>query len=559
MATLHWNTPEGTAEHPLGANTTIGRSVKNDVCIPLPEVSGLHARVVFAGGAWLLEDANSSNGSYVNGEAQTRYELRDGDVIQIGDVDLTFRAQDPHTPSRIITQDDFPKASRRRAELAAEAARLDDLVAEGPRYSYVDSLDSMQYTTAIQPGALEDPAQLSRRLQASYEISRATAATLDPSEILDRVLTALFEIFEQAERAFIVLVDPQSRALSTAAAKRRVAAKAADLPISRTALEQAMEDRHALLCRDAAADERFAQAQSIMSLGIRSMMVAPLVFRDDVLGAVHIDSVTGIREFTQADLELLAIAASQVAGCLANARLHEKVVTSERLAAVGQTVAGLTHCVKNILQGIKGGAFILDRGLQKGDLQRTQNGWEMVKRNNAFMEELVFDLLSYSKQREPEYASADLNALCADICELSAERARSKSVPLTFEPDPALGPVEIDPKGIRRCVLNLVANAVDAGEAAGGAVTVQTRAPGDDGHVAIRIADTGCGMSQETLDKLFTVFFSTKGSKGTGLGLPVTRKIIEEHGGSIDVQSTQGKGTTFTISLPATHAHPQQE
>ena len=564
MATLTWDTPEGRQEHRLGAETRIGRAPHNEVCLNDPSVSGFHAHIVLQHGTWILEDAGSTNGTFVNGDQASRRELRDGDGVGIGNVELVFRALDDTAGPTILCGKGMaeppPPAEAPELESAVGAATsLDELFHGATDYSEVGVVDSGRLSTLIQPMAGGDPHQLARRLRASYEITRAAAATLDPSDILDRVLTALFGIFEQAERAFIVLVDPHTGEASTAAVKRRVSRKAADLPISRTALEHAMERREALLCCDAAADERFAAAQSIMQLGIRSMMIAPLVFRDQVLGAVHVDSVTGVREFTQHDLELLSVAATEVAGCLANVRLHEKVVDSERLAAVGQTLAGLTHCIKNILQGIKGGAYILDRGLEKNQLERVRAGWDMVRRNNAFMEELVQDLLTYSKDREPAYAEADVNTLCAEICELCGERARAKSVALAFEPDPQLAAAELDPKGIRRCLLNLVMNAVDACEGRDGGVTVATHAPGDDGLLRIAVRDTGCGMSQETLAKLFTVFFSTKGSKGTGLGLPVTKKIIEEHGGRLDVKSIEGEGTTFAICLPPERTADTQE
>jgi len=563
MASVIWNSPDGPRTYRLGAETRIGRAPDNDICIPDSGVSGIHARIVREGNAWVLEDLQSRNGTFVNDEQIERATLADGDLIGIGKVDLKFSAP----PERGGYANDLvadastivwrkgdaagqPVASGAATSTEGSPTSLGRIMRKDVDYNAVGQVDPMMFTT-VQPSlSSEDPAHLSRRLMVAYEISQATDGTLSTPEVLDRVLGALFGMFRTADRAFIVLVDPKTREVHTAAAKSRVKGRAAEAGISQTALDRAMETRTALLCRDAAADERFAQAQSIFQLGIRSMMIAPIVFRDEVLGAVHVDTLRGMQSFTEADLELLSLAANQVAGCLANARLHEKVVAAERLAAVGQTLAGLTHCIKNILQGIKGGAFILDKGIDKGDIGRVKTGWEMVKRNNQFMEELVYDLLTYSKKRQPDYAEDDLNELCADICELSAERAKAKGVTLEFRPDKSLGPVEIDSRGIRRCVLNLVGNAVDACAENNGTVTVETKAPGDDKMARVIVTDTGCGMSRETLAKLFTVFFSTKGSKGTGLGLPVTQKIIEEHGGRIDVESQEGKGTTFTICLP---------
>lgn len=232
-----------------------------------------------------------------------------------------------------------------------------------------------------------------------------------------------------------------------------------------------------------------------------------------------------------------------------------KLLETERLAAVGRTVAGLTHCIKNVLQGIMGGAFILDKGLRKGELDRIRSGWSIISRNQKFMETLVQDLLMYAKKREPEYAPTDLNALCDDIAQLASTRGESHGVTVEFQPDEALESVELDPDGVRRCLLNLAMNAVDACVQTKGTVTIATQCPRGDGVVRITVADTGCGMSEEVLARLFTEFFSTKGSKGTGLGLPLVRKIINEHRGRIEVRSLPGEGTTFSIELPT--ARPQ--
>ena len=561
MATLSWEGPQGRQEHRLGGETRIGRSPECGICLTDPGVSGFHSRIVFEEGAWTLIDDGSRNGSFVNGMQQTRLALREGDVVRVGNTDLVLHTSEETAGPTLLWQKGMgdvpiPEDTAEPSPAERQATSFDELFHDDVDYSEVGSVDQDTFSTLMRPMSFEDPEQIARRLKATYEISQATAETLDLDEILDRVLTALFEIFDRAERAFIMLVDPDSGEVSTAAVKRRVKKKAAQSPISQTALKQAMRSRQAMLCRDAAADERFATSQSIMSLGIRSMMIAPLVFRDQVLGAVHVDSVTGIREFTQADLELLSLAATEVAACVANARLHTRLLRNERLAAVGQTLAGLTHCIKNILQGIKGGAYILDLGLQQGNIERVRQGWDMVGRNNGFMEELVYDLLTYSKDREPAYAQADVNQLSAEICELCAERAKTKGVPLSFEPDPSLGAVEMDPNGIRRCLLNMVMNAIDACAGSDATVTVRTAPPDDEGLLAIHVEDTGCGMSEETLAKLFTVFFSTKGSKGTGLGLPVSRKIVEEHGGRLDVVSKEGEGTTFSIRIPPKRPTP---
>ena len=235
-------------------------------------------------------------------------------------------------------------------------------------------------------------------------------------------------------------------------------------------------------------------------------------------------------------------------------RLQRELIHSERLAAVGQTVAGMAHCIKNILHGFKGGSYLMDIGLDKNDMDKLKTGWKMVQRNIDRTSELVLDLLSYSKEREPEYQICSPNEIAADVCDLLRQTAAENEVELVTELDPSIGEVSMDGKSVHRSLMNLVSNGIDAcvmdeDLTKRHRVTVRTALEGDN-VICFQVEDTGCGMTDEVKSRLFTSFFSTKGAKGTGLGLLVTRKLIEEHKGSIDVDSEEGRGTTFTVKLP---------
>ena len=561
MPTLAWTTPDGRQEQELQAQTRVGRGMDNEIQLLDPLASTLHARIFSDDDAWVIEDNGSTNGTFVNGKRSARAVLRDGDEIAVGHVTLTFTDELHVGPTTMFFRKSSTQGEPSGGGEARVGAPADDVLSgvfrDDGRIGHLKT-SSVRMPSDVSGPLGGDAAVLTRRLAASYEISKATAATLDLTGVMDRVLAALFELFDAAGRAFIVLVDSDTGEVSSAAVRRRVPDDTEEITMSRTALQQAMDQREAILCSDALDDARYSEAMSVISLGIRSMMIAPLIFQDEVLGAIYVDTRRGTGQFGEADLELLTAAAGQVAGCVANARLHGKVVESERLAAVGQTVAGLAHCIKNILQGIKGGAYIIDNGLEKENMDGVLSGWSMVKRNNVFMEDLVFDLLSYSKNRKPDYKATDLNELCGEVCELAAARGDTKGVTVTLNADPTLGPVELDPTGMRRCLVNLAMNAVDACEKTKGNVVVATEPPRD-GMVRVTVSDDGCGMSEEVQAKLFTVFFSTKSAKGTGLGLPVVRKIAEEHGGRVEVASKEGEGTTFTVYLPETHEQSEEE
>jgi len=157
--------------------------------------------------------------------------------------------------------------------------------------------------------------------------------------------------------------------------------------------------------------------------------------------------------------------------------------------------------------------------------------------------------LTYSKGRELEYEPTDFKELVRSVIELMRTKAGERQITLAFQPDKAIDEVVIDPKGIYRCVLNLISNALDADEEEGSRVTVTSRQITGE-SIQVDVADEGCGMDAKTLATVFQPFVSSKGSQGTGLGLSITKKIIEEHGGRIAVDSTEGQDSTFSIVLP---------
>jgi PAS domain S-box-containing protein len=238
-------------------------------------------------------------------------------------------------------------------------------------------------------------------------------------------------------------------------------------------------------------------------------------------------------------------------------KLEREKQASDRLAVVGQTVAGLAHGIKNILTGLEGGVFVVQTALEDKDDRLLQRGWEMVQNNIGRISVLVKDLLGYSKERAPKYEETDPNLLAEEVCALFDIKAHEKSVVIKRDFDPEAGKmlkIFLDQHAIHTCLSNLVANAMDACEIDTKEVehyiTVATRQD-IDGSLILRVSDNGGGMTEETKRKIFASFYSTKGNRGTGLGLMVTSKIVMEHGGQISFESEEGKGTSFTIVLPA--------
>jgi len=243
-------------------------------------------------------------------------------------------------------------------------------------------------------------------------------------------------------------------------------------------------------------------------------------------------------------------------------RLEKELLHSERLAAIGQTVAGLTHGIKNVLHGFKGGSYLVDIGIDKSDPEKLTNGWDMVKRNIARTSDMVMDLLSYSKEREPEYEDSQPNDIAADVLDTVKNTAEENGIALVTDFDANIGTVRLDPRILHTSLLNLMTNAIDAcifDEDTSKEWQVRLKTMLEDVRmIRFEVSDNGTGMTDEVRDKLFASFFSTKGHRGTGLGMLITQKLIEEHNGTIDVSTKLGQGSTFIIRLPleATGEHP---
>ncbi len=231
-------------------------------------------------------------------------------------------------------------------------------------------------------------------------------------------------------------------------------------------------------------------------------------------------------------------------------QLEKQNLEAERLAAVGQTVAGLAHTIKNMLMGLEGGMYMVDTGIRKNEPERLTKGWDVLQRNFNKTTELVRGFLSLAKGGQPKLKVIDPNIIVENIIELYHDSASQQGVSLIFEPDNSIEPIPLDPAGIEDCLTNLVSNGIDAAllrDDNDAEVRVSIRE--ENKSLVYEVSDNGSGMDNEVKQKIFTTFFTTKGGKGTGLGLLTTRKIIQEHGGKIELETAHGEGSTFRIRL----------
>ncbi|MFM8952053.1 MAG: ATP-binding protein [Planctomycetaceae bacterium] len=520
---------------------TIGREAGNAIRLEDSEVSRRHAEIRRVGDTFVVGDLKSSNGTFVNDRKVERAELASGDRIRVGRTVLAY-ARDADAEEAIRLVDIVPATSEIDGSRIVRSMREDDSIV----------------MATPDEGQGRWLAKARSNVQVMYRTALAVSHTLDIDELLGRILQLVSEWVE-ADRGCIMLVDPETRELRIKARRDRTAADPGSMAISRTILDYVMERREGVLTSDAQDDDRFSSGGSVVRTGVREAICVPMQGRYDVVGVIYVDTITplaevvggGHRRFTDEHLKLMIAIGHQAALAVEDTTYYSAMVQTERLAAVGQTIATLSHHIKNILQGLRGGSYLVEMGLESDDRAVLQKGWEIVRRNQNKIASLVMDMLSFSKDREPEFVETDLGGLVDDVLETVQQRADEAGVTIRREVPEGLPRVMLDPEAMSRAILNVVTNALDAvEERSDGVVTVAAAVDVESRLVRIAVVDDGPGMSPETLAEIFNLFVSTKGARGTGLGLTVSRKILHEHGGDIRATSVAGAGSTFTLEFP---------
>ena len=223
-------------------------------------------------------------------------------------------------------------------------------------------------------------------------------------------------------------------------------------------------------------------------------------------------------------------------------------IDRKELITLGQSIALLSHGIKNILEGLQGGAYVVDQGFKDGDLELAQKGWGIVNKNIFDITDVVQNILYSSKNRPLKYESVSPGELLEDSVQLFREKAAAMKIKLEQQINPTVPKVRLDAAAIRRMLHNLLWNALEAchNDRKKNEHTVVAKSDHfDENHFMFEISDNGIGMDKATQRNVLEEFFSTKGSAGTGLGLAVVDKVVNKHGGRIEVASEPGKGSSF--------------
>jgi len=290
----------------------------------------------------------------------------------------------------------------------------------------------------------------------------------------------------------------------------------------------------------------------------------PVLYRGESIGDLRVWLRPGTG-FSPDDLSMLQTLADEIAVAIENARLYEnlqrqmamleqtqfQLMQSAKLATIGELAAFVAHEINNPLTSVLGYASLILSETPPDDSKR--GDLEVIEKEALRARAIVRDLLGYARQTDSAMEQTRINEALESVLPLIRRRAEAQHVSITANFDPSVPPILGDVNQLKQVFINILNNAIDA-MPTGGVVEVSTREVRGNGtgpQVEIAFQDGGVGIPEDKLERIFDPFFTTKeDGKGTGLGLPISKRIVERHGGSISVKSVVGAGTRFTVALP---------
>ncbi len=495
----------------------IGRSTE---ALPITdhEVSRRHAELTPDGGTWLLRDLDSKNGTLVNGNRiDGRTPLERGDRITCGSTVLLF--------------DESPADAIPIRATEPETARLEVIMKKDP-----------SETSSDEQEAGSDGRDRLARLMRATELA---VSNLEMNQYLEAFMDLLLDAFP-AEHVVLMIFSPGGSDASTIMARRRDDSNLGPIGLNRALIRLVQKPPFSTLL---ASEKPLGEGAGSTT---RWLMGSPLNTGDRLCGVACLSYPTGSPESMpgQEDVDLLHALTAQAGLATERGELMQELLTRGRLAAMGETVAAISHGIKNILQGLRGGADAVQLALERKDLELADRGWPIVARNLERIQALTMNMLGFARQRALERERMPVEPVILEAIEMLEALTSRSQIDIKFEPEQGVPPIPIDTASILQILINLISNAADSSPKQS-TVTLFLGYDSGASRVRIDVLDAGSGIDPTVRERLFEPFVTTKGQRGTGLGLVVSRRIAERHGGTLECISTGPNGTLMRLELPA--------
>jgi signal transduction histidine kinase len=390
-----------------------------------------------------------------------------------------------------------------------------------------------------------------------YRIGRLAENIQNPESLLKAMIEECQDMFD-CEGASVALYNPEHDELTFTVVAGGATGTERSLqqwriPAGTGIVGHVARERVGLLSNDPENDPRWLR-ENAEKLGFetRNLAAIPMLKQGELVGVLEVINRKDPGGFSEKDLKLLQIFADQAAILIELQKTLEDKKESDRLANFGVSVADAAHTIKNRVHLLKGMLDVIDKLLETEQFDELEGPWNIAKRAVNRISVVCLDMLNYSKPAGQQFQDVDVNHLLHDIVESAAEQATQNGITISLDIDREDRPWPMNEKMVQESIENLVGNAIEAmAENCGSSLEIRAWQDQALDTLILTVADNGPGIPEELQSKIFDPFFSTRGSRGTGLGLTSAKKTMDSHRGELSLSSSSETGSTFKLVFPS--------
>lgn len=530
--------------------TYIGRSNADNLQIELDDrhISRKHACIHAEDNQFHIEDLGSQNGTYLNNRRITKAPLSSHDRIVLGSLTYLFLLQ-PDEACDLFSE--TPIGTSDTIDVSLKEIDFSDIWAQNADQAVRGFL---QQTTGDASEALPLDILAHTRLSLLYQLSEDLRTTSKAGEVYEKGIALIMKAMPDAEYALVARRSASDDSFNILSFQYgdQCPTKGDKIPISHTVFDWVLTEKVTLVSENISEDQRFQESESISFHDLRSIVCAPINGKSGSIGLLYAQANNLLSPFTRGDAKFVSAVANEIALNIDNIRLQKEMLRNERMAAIGLTMSNLAHNIKNLLAVNQAAAQLMDTHIKENEYSRIDRNWQWIKNSLDGISKLSTTMLEYAKEDEFHIKPVDINALILANRHLFEDSPTSSGLKFVYtlsKEDPIWAVDEIQ---LQQAMLNLILNAADALKGKEeGRIHISTSVA-NAGNLIINVADNGRGIPEQDKRKVLDLFFTTKGTKGTGLGLPMVQKFVDRSGGQLKFQSEEGKGSVFTMIFPKT-------
>ena len=523
--------PAAGREIPIKSDkVSVGRAISADISIPDTVLSRTHIIIYREGVRWKIKDLGSTNGTWIKGKRVK------------GNIDVPLKT--PVQIGNTLFELAIPT-------LVEEPTEFDEtLISARVSPITVHSLTQTSDATALVK-------REQQKLTAIYKVQSLLSSVHEETELYHQILDVVFEVIP-SDSSYLMIYMPEEDTLIPMASRNQKgrADISSENYISKSIVNFVKQKNESILSVDAPNDDRF-QSMSLCGFNVHSVMCVPMIGKTQLCGLLYLSSMKSTMDYKEEDLRLLTIVAHSAGMAIDNSQLVKQNLRAERMAAIGTTAAGMSHYIKNILTGLEGSVSLLRLGIDSIDKDLMNQAWQILSKNHKRMSTLVLDLLNLSKDDSSNITMCNMANIVIEIVELIQTRVFEDRIKIITDEELRSSEyfAEIDSRGIHRVLLNLLNNATYAvkekhGNSGDGRIEIRLSMEKQGTILTIKVKDNGIGIPIERQAEVFEMFNTSKGDQGMGLGLAVSKRIIENHNGKISIVSDENEGAEFITKIP---------